>query len=101
MIKKEIVGNWKKLETMNVAEHVSDEARACFVEAQAQCEQGNVVGAVALLSKAIALDGNYVDAYLMRGRLLFAMGDKSGAVADMQTVLELDPNRLAAITGKF
>ena len=89
------------METKNATELVSDEAQGCFLEAQAQCEQGNVVGAIALLTKAIALDGNYVDAYLLRGRLLLAMGDKAGAAADIQTVLKLDPNRLSAITGKF
>lgn len=89
------------METKNAVELGSDEARACFAEAQAQCEQGNMVGAVAQLTKAIALDADYVDAYLLRGRLLLAMGDKAGATADMQAVLRLDPNRLAAITGKF
>ena len=91
----------KDMEMKNAAELVSDEARACFLEAQAQCEQGNVVAAIAQLTKAVALDGGYVDAYLMRGRLLLAMGDKAGAAADMRAVLEQDPDRLAAITGKF
>ena len=52
------------------------DAQVFFLNAQAQQGQQNPVAAIAMLTKAIALEPNYADAYLMRGRMLLAMGDK-------------------------
>ena len=42
-----------------------------------------------------------IDAFRERGQLRFDAGDKKGAEADMQKVLELDPNQLADVNGEY
>ena len=42
-------------------------AENCIQEAKSLLEQGNRVGAVAMLSQAIALNDDAVDAYFLRG----------------------------------
>ena len=64
------------------------DAHACFLNAQAQQGQGNLVGAIAMLTKAVALDGDYADAYLLRGRMLLDMGDTQGADQDVAWLTE-------------
>ena len=144
-------------------------AQARYLNAEACLGQGNIVGAVAILTKAISLKADYADAYLLRaqtllkmgeaevadadaawlihnvgahedvlllkarietakgnaeqaikvydlvtevnpfaidafrerGKLKFDAGDKEGAEADMQKVLELDPNALADVNGDY
>lgn len=144
-------------------------AQARYLNAEAFLGQGNIVGAVAMLTKAISLKADYADAYLLRaqtllkmgeaevadadaawlihnvgahedvlllkarietakgnaeqaikvydlvtevnpfaidafrerGKLKFDAGDKEGAEADMQKVLELDPNALADVNGDY
>lgn len=144
-------------------------AQARYLNAEACLGQGNIVGAVAMLTKAISLKADYADAYLLRaqtllkmgeaevadadaawlihnvgahedvlllkarietakgnaeqaikvydlvtevnpfaidafrerGKLKFDAGDKAGAEADMQKVLELDPNALADVNGDY
>ena len=64
------------------------DAQVFFLNAQAQQGQQNPVAAIAMLTKAIALEPNYADAYLMRGRMLLAMGDKEGAGQDVAWLME-------------
>lgn len=64
------------------------DAFACYLNAQAQQGLGNMVGAIAMLTKAIALDENYGDAYLLRGQMLLTMGDIEGADGDAAWLLE-------------
>lgn len=64
------------------------DAQVFFLNAQAQQGQQNPVAAIAMLTKAIALEPNYADAYLMRGRMLLAMGDKEGAEQDVAWLME-------------
>ena len=64
------------------------DAHACFLNAQAQQGQGNLVGAIAMLTKAVALDGDYADTYLLRGRMLLGMGDTQGADQDVAWLTE-------------
>lgn len=64
------------------------DAFACYLDAQAQQGQGNLVGAIAMLTKAIALDENYADAYLLRGQMLLGMGDTAGADSDVAWLTE-------------
>jgi tetratricopeptide (TPR) repeat protein len=79
----------------------SRDAVACFAGAQEQLKQRNLVGAIALLTKAVVLKPDYTEAYMMRGQLRYGIGDKEGAKSDMQKVLELDPNLLASLSGDF
>lgn len=60
----------------------ADEPLVHFLYAQAYMGQRNVVGAIAMLTKAIALKADYADAYLLRGQTLLQMGDLAGADAD-------------------
>ena len=60
-----------------------------------------MVGAIAKLTQAIATDGNCTEAYLLRGQILYSIGNKDAAKADMQKVLELDPERLSAVNGEY
>lgn len=64
------------------------DAQVFFLNAQAQQGQQNPVAAIAMLTKAIALEPNYADAYLMRGRMLLTMGDKEGAEQDVAWLME-------------
>lgn len=58
------------------------DAHAYYLNAQAQQGRGNTVGAIAMLTKAIATEENYGDAYLLRGQMLLGMGDTAGADSD-------------------
>ena len=42
-----------------------------------------------------------IDAFRERGRLRLDLGDKAGAEQDMQTVLELDPQQMADVSGEY
>lgn len=55
---------------------------------QALRGQGDVVGAVAQLTKAIQLNEELGDARLLRGQVLLQMGDTAGAKADCDWLLE-------------
>lgn len=62
--------------------------QAYYCHALASKGQGNVVNAIAMLTKAIALNGDYAEAYLLRGETLFGMGDLKGAGEDADWLLE-------------
>lgn len=66
-------------------------ARVHYLYAKACIGQGDLVNAVALLTKAIVLDPNYADAYLVRGQTLLKLGDLGGAREDMQLLLAALP----------
>lgn len=63
--------------------------------------EDNQVMAVALLTQYITDCPQSVDALLLRGQLLLAMGDKRGAEADMRRVLELRPETAAGVSGQY
>ena len=65
-----------------------DSVQGHYMMAQAQIGQGNDISAIAMLTKAIALDEHYGDAYLLRGQTLLRMGDVKGADADADFLLE-------------
>ena len=41
------------------------------------------------------------DAFKERGQVKYEKGDMNGAKEDMQKVLEIDPDKVAAITGEY
>ena len=51
-------------------------------------EDYDTVGAIAMLTKAIAIEENYGDAYLLRGQILLGMGDTAGADSDAAWLTE-------------
>lgn len=59
-----------------------------FLYARACIGQGDMVNAIALLTKAIAQKEAYGDAYLLRGETLLEMGDVDGADEDAQYLVE-------------
>lgn len=69
-----------------------DSARAHYLYGQAHAGSGNVVGAIAMLTKAIALQPDMGDAYLLRGRTLLKMGDTAGADEDVTRLMEMAPD---------
>lgn len=66
----------------------ADDAHAYYLAAQARLGQQDVVGGIALLTKAVAVEENYADAYLLRGQTLLAMGDTDSAGNDAQWLAE-------------
>ncbi len=84
-----------------MSEKLRSDARVCYDDARALLEKGQTVGAIALLTKAIALDGDYADAYQLRGQLRYDIGDKAGAESDLRRLLELAPDSLAHVSGEW
>lgn len=66
----------------------ADNAHAHFAYAKACFGKGDPVSGIARLTKCIALDENFGDAYLLRGQTLLRMGDVKGAEADVQWLME-------------
>jgi tetratricopeptide (TPR) repeat protein len=54
--------------------------------------------AIKYFSKAIELDPNYGEAYLMRGRAKIGVQDMAGAMIDLNEAVTLEPNNSEAIT---
>lgn len=69
-----------------------DNARIHFLYGQAHAGNGNMVGAIAMLTKAIALKPETGDAYLLRGQTLLKMGDVNGADEDVAHLLQMAPD---------
>lgn len=84
-------------------------ADAHYQMARAFIGQQNAVGAVAMLTKAVALRDDFADARLLRGQTLMQMGDVKGAAEDAKRLLADHPGqedvlllcaRLAHASGK-
>jgi tetratricopeptide (TPR) repeat protein len=58
----------------------------------------NPSDAIKYFSKAIELDPNYAEAYLMRGRAKIGIQDMAGAMIDLNEAVTLEPNNSEAIT---
>ncbi len=69
-----------------------DNARVHYLYARAHIGQGNSVVAVAMLTRAIALDESMGDALLLRGQTLLGMGDVKGAGEDVERLVALAPD---------
>lgn len=65
-----------------------ENAQPYFYNAQARQGQQDMVGAIAMLTKAIALRDDYADAYLLRGQTLLKMGDTESADDDAEWLLQ-------------
>ena len=69
-----------------------DNSRACLLYARGFIGLGSDIQAIAMLTKAITLDDDNLDAYLIRGQLLMKLGDLNGAEADATKLLAEAPN---------
>jgi tetratricopeptide (TPR) repeat protein len=65
-----------------------ENAEVSYLYARACIGQSDDVNAVAMLTKAISLNKDYGDAYLLRGETLLRMGDLDGADEDAAFLLE-------------
>ena len=65
-----------------------DNARVHFFYAQSSIGKDDQIGAVAWLTKAIALDERMGDARLLRGQTLLKMGNVVGALEDVKWLME-------------
>ncbi len=79
----------------------SHEALDYFHAAQEALAQGDLVNGLARLTKALALDETLAEARLLHGQLLLKMGYKEEAEADMQKLLELNPQWMAQVSGDY
>lgn len=57
--------------------------------------------ALTILNESLELSLEIADTHQMRGNVKFLLGDKNGALEDLQTVLRLAPERKEAIDGQF
>lgn len=62
-----------------------------FLLGKAKRALGNPLGAIADLTKAIALNESFIDAYLLRAEVLLAMGQAKEALLDVEKALLLNP----------
>ena len=65
----------------------ADNARVHYLYSQACIGQGDLIGGIARLTKAIALDEDLLDARLLRGQTLLKMGELKGAQEDADYLL--------------
>lgn len=65
----------------------ADNALVHYLYAQACIGQGDMIGGIARLTKAIALDEEMLDARLLRGQTLLKMGELKGAQEDVDYLL--------------
>lgn len=65
-----------------------NDAHAHYTYARACLGKGDLISAIARLTKCIVLDDHYAEAYLLRGQTLLEMGDVKGAEADANWLME-------------
>lgn len=63
-----------------------------YIQAQAYQKLGNLILAIANLTQAINKKEDFIEAYLMRGRILFEMQQIKETQADIEILLKLDSN---------
>ena len=82
-------------------EHVGDHEDVLLLKARVVAAKGQPQEAIAIYDKVIEVNPFQIDAFRERGRLRLDLGDKAGAEQDMQTVMELDPQQLADVSGEY
>lgn len=82
-------------------EHVGDHEDVLLLKARVEAAKGQVQEAIRVYDKVIEVNPFQIDAFRERGRLRLDLGDKAGAEQDMQTVLELDPQQMADVSGEY
>lgn len=61
----------------------------------------NLITAVVEANRAVEENPEDPEAYILRGQISMAVGDKKGAAADMARALELRPELLQQLNGDF
>ena len=67
----------------------------------AALEQKDLITATVEVNRAVSEEPENAEAYILRGQLSLAVGDKRGAAEDMARALELRPDLLSRINGEF
>ena len=62
---------------------------------------GDVLTASVEATKAIEADPQDYEAYVLRGQISMAFGDKTGAAEDLKRAVELNPELLNQLNGEF
>jgi tetratricopeptide (TPR) repeat protein len=75
----------------------SKKAETNYLFSEACLGQGDSINAIAMLTKAISLNTEYSDAYLLRGKTLLRMGDTNGAEQDADYLLKKDSDNEDAL----
>lgn len=63
--------------------------------------QGDLITATVEVNRAIQEVPDSAEAYILRGQLSIAVGDKKGAAQDMARALELRPDLMNQLNGQF
>jgi tetratricopeptide (TPR) repeat protein len=82
-------------------EHVGDHEDVLLLKARVEAAKGQAQEAIRVYDKVREVNPCQIDAFRERGRLRLDLGDKAGAEQDMQTVLELDPQQMADVSGEY
>lgn len=82
-------------------EHVGDHEDVLLLKARVEAAKGQAQEAIRVYDKVVEVNPFQIDAFRERGRLRLDLGDKAGAEQDMQTVLELDPQQMADVSGEY
>ena len=82
-------------------EHVGAYEEALLLKARIEAAKGNIDEAIKVYGLVTEVNPFSIEAFRERGQLKFDRGDKAGAEQDMKTVLELDPNQLADVSGEY
>ena len=72
-----------------------------LLKARIETAKGNADQAIKVYDLLTEVNPFSIEGFRERGKLKFDAGDKAGAEADMQKVLELDPNALADVSGDY
>ncbi len=81
--------------------HVNAHEDVLLLKARIESAMGKAEEAIDCYNKVIEVNPFCIDAFRERGRLKLEQGDKAGAEADMQQVLELDPQQMADVNGDY
>lgn len=84
-----------------LVQHVGDQEDVLLFKARVETARGNREAAITIYNKVVEVNPFSIDAFRERGRLRLEAGDKDGARQDMETVLELDPQQLADVSGEY
>lgn len=68
-----------------------------FLSAKAAVGLNNAIQAIAMLTRAIALDENFAEAYQMRAEILWSMHQAKDAAEDILKLLEMNPEDESAL----
>lgn len=64
-------------------------------------KSGDILTATVEATKAIEAEPENYEAYVLRGQISMAFGDKAGAAEDMKKAVELNPELLTQMNGEF